>query len=106
MSTWCYAQNRYVPKGQVAEEEWEKLKQKHEEEVKIEKEAREAQYKAEQEYQQLIAEEQAAYEAKRMGMPSTGAAPIPPVSSKVTGIETIQGLFAVIFCFQSQSIDY
>ncbi|CDJ59981.1 membrane skeletal protein IMC1, putative [Eimeria maxima] len=69
---------RYVPKGQVAEEEWEKLKQKHEEEVKIEKEAREAQYKAEQEYQQLIAEEQAAYEAKRMGLPSVGAAPLPP----------------------------
>ncbi|CDJ35713.1 membrane skeletal protein IMC1, putative [Eimeria mitis] len=69
---------RYVPKGQVAEEEWEKLKQKHEEEVKIEKEAREAQYKAEQEYQQLIAEEQAAYEAKRMGMPSAGTAPMPP----------------------------
>lgn len=72
---------RYVPKGQVANEEWEKLKQKHEQEVKVEKESREAQYKAEQEYQKLIAEERAAYEAKRMGMTATtAAAAMPPVS--------------------------
>lgn len=76
-----YELDRYVPKGQVASEEWERLKEKHEQEVKMEREAREAQYKAEQEYQQLIAEEQAAYEAKRMGMPSTGPPPMPPVSS-------------------------
>lgn len=75
-----YELDRYVPKGQVASEEWERLKEKHEQEVKMEREAREAQYKAEQEYQQLIAEEQAAYEAKRMGMPTTGAVPMPPVS--------------------------
>lgn len=65
----------------MAAEEWEKLKQKHEQEIKMEKEAREAQLKAEQEYQQLIAEEQAAYEAKRMGIAAApGAAALPPVS--------------------------
>lgn len=66
----------------MATEEWEKLKEKHEQEVKIEKEAREAQLKAEQEYQQLIAEEQAAYEARKMGMPPGAAtAVMPPVGS-------------------------
>ncbi|OEH75795.1 uncharacterized protein LOC34622967 [Cyclospora cayetanensis] len=69
---------RYVPKGQVATEEWAKLKAKHEQEVKVEREAREAQYKAEQEYQELIAEEQAAYEAKRMGLPRGPAPAMPP----------------------------
>lgn len=65
----------------MATDEWEKLKEKHEQEVKLEKEAREAQYKAEQEYQQLIAEEQAAYEAKHMGLPAAAAgAVMPPVS--------------------------
>ncbi|KAL8272990.1 hypothetical protein Esti_003043 [Eimeria stiedai] len=74
---------RYVPKGQVAAEEWEKLKEKHEQEVKVEKEAREAQFKAEQEYQQLIAEEQAAYEARHMGKAATTAAAVMPPAPRL-----------------------
>lgn len=61
-------------------EEWEAMKAKQEAEVKQEVEAREAQIKAEEEYQKMIAEEQAAYEAKRMGMGVAGSAPtLPPV---------------------------